>query len=433
MKRDPQRSGGSGNGSDPKKQQQEEIVVDVKEPFDVGEIEKVLGAGGFNCVFLLESGLAHRIRMIKTPEQIKTVIRGANVLKYFNQYKLNLGPGVIQTYSEGQFTKKLTEECYFFLTQNSDSTCTKMLVDNFDKKNHVYFEQLVEYIPGNDLKQTLESITYMFFIPNAEEIAFMLIWFLQATQTLFQFQHRDIKPGNVMLKKLDFSRVFHFKLNGEKMFKITTEYIPYLLDYDQGTFSNSATQLVPHGWTPWYTPPELFVQKKVVMYVYDWFSMGLTLLELWTNNNVAYQIAMAILNAKIVKNDSDYYFNYILCSVCIQTLFWDEMSKDILEGFDAWMGSDDYMYKAKALFTTDIQLKFIVSQIGNLPKEQFKIIKNMLHPIPKDRHVNYLEHECFKKFILTGDTKKIDEDYIFPFNKTFKEYDDMKNKILSVI
>lgn len=407
-----------------------DVSVKKNVPYKGNDLVKILGVGGFNCAILTSRNHVYRVRMITHKHQVPMVVRGNNILKHLNEQQSHLGPGVLKLFGSGQFVKSLSDSTYAFLNKEPDSECKEKLIDNFEEDYYYYYEQMIEYINGSDLDTYIGKKN----IPNTKEMSFMLIWFLQACQSLFQFQHRDIKPANILIKKLQAKKKFTF-VKDKVVYELETRYVPYLVDFDQATFSNSALQKEHQYWTLAYVPPELLIDKKMNLFAYDWWSLGLTLLEMWINQGkiVSDIMEKAFIKEGVLFKNSKNRIKMILIAGCIQALIRNDNPGDDMKILESWTKTvakkveTDVFYRAYKLFTTNPNLMELNQNINELSKDQRYLLQNMLHPRPEYRINMYISSPLFADFISKG-KKKVAADFLFPSSKTV-EYEDVKNKV----
>jgi len=87
-------------------------------------------------------------------------------------------------------------------------------------------------------------------------VTFMLYWTLWVANSRFGFLHRDLKPKNIVVKKLSAPEIYYFTIDNYGIFTIETQYVPLIIDF--GLSSLASTRLEErfnHG-TPLFTPPE---------------------------------------------------------------------------------------------------------------------------------------------------------------------------------
>ena len=122
------------------------------------------------------------------------------------------------------------------------------------------------------------------FENDIDAVTFMLMWFFFAASALFGFRHGDLKPANVMFRKLPIQKTHFFHIQPDYLFQITSKYEPVVIDYEFGSIflTNPITRndLGTYG----FAPPEVLFFKATSdteapgRETYDFFSLGLTLL-----------------------------------------------------------------------------------------------------------------------------------------------------------
>jgi serine/threonine protein kinase len=394
--------------SDPDEDKKQKQTIDPVEthkhvPYSGFKLKKFVGAGGFNCAILIDQNEVYRVRVIRSLHHQKMSQRGYNVLKHFEQNEFHLGPGIIHSIRPGQYTAVLSDDMYRFLNGDPDSKCSELLINTFNPDTDFYFEQILEYIPGGSLDDLISDDT-LYFLPDDLEIAFMLIWFMEAAQRLFQFQHRDIKPANILMRKLPIEQVFHFRYERE-MFQIKTQYVPYLIDYDQVTFYNSELQFYPQIWTKLYAPPELLAGvDSVALFEYDIYSMGVTILSLWLKMDLVV-ITYYVLQAMNMYQKEDLYYQV---GRYIQNL----VEPNIQNVYET-IKKDPILFRLRVL-------------IESFPPARLEMLRKMLSKDSTKRRAQYLKEKCFEKLKVTN---VINEDYVFPTSFSYQVYKDMEKGI----
>ncbi len=188
------------------------------------EIIRVLGAGGFGITYLARDGKSNTDVVIK---------------EYFpNAFAIrNMGSGIIaKTDSENDFNKGLQrfKEEAKILIQFNHATIVKIL-EYFEANNTAYFVMKDE--GGVDLDKYLQQHHPPLSQDMILEIAMPILEGLKEVHA-YNYLHRDIKPGNILLRD---------------------NQMPVLIDFGAsklalGEVSKSITAIL----TPGYAPPEQY-------------------------------------------------------------------------------------------------------------------------------------------------------------------------------
>ena len=297
----PPTSSGGFNPILKKKNKTEEEIVSYSFLLELAEI---VGSGGFNCAFKVkDEPYVYRIQKGEG-RNVQSLLRSGKILIILNDFRLVLGPCVLNIhplYSGQLCSTGINPDV---VERIKKSECNKPLsqIDN----TKTFFEQVVEFAPTGSLFEVE-------ILPQSDEFAFMLLWFFFTSKMLFGFQHRDFKPENVLLKRIEGGglKLFQFVIEEKgktTYYNLNSEIIPKVIDFDQSSFYNTSDgYFFPSAYTLIYMPPEVAFQKltnhRYMDYgTYDYWSIGITLFDLWTSdtNSTHYAIASIIRDVSIL-------------------------------------------------------------------------------------------------------------------------------------
>ena len=232
---------------------------------------EILGAGTFNCVVEeIATGNVYRVGRITFGDDISyqtEINRSRDLVSLLNTYRHVVGPYFIQqplVDKSVQFNE-LPSQMRRVLKKCQPLTA----VDMTDDVNFQQIERL------HDIRG--------FSAPVFEVVAFMLLWFLSSASVLFGFRHREIKPQNVMFRKLKQPQTRTFLVQPNTVFTFVTDIEPVIIDYDFASiFVTASEQRNELGTYELAAPERLFAEitqtVKPPGQTYDFFSLGMTLL-----------------------------------------------------------------------------------------------------------------------------------------------------------
>jgi hypothetical protein len=247
-----------------------------------------LGKGSNNCVVKLQNNIVMRLATIEIDNQhqidaalnlMRLDIRERAFEEILNSQIRAIGPSVLRVEEPLFFMADLPESIL-----GEDLVCDDIKVRN---KNIIYKIQGYELVPfTNPLQYNLK---------NPEDRAFCIfsfVWYFYTAQVQFGFIHRDFKVANCGFRAHDPANTMTFSLLGvEKHFVFeNVTRIPVVFDLEFGAsvgLTNPKDYEKNYG-TPATMPPELInelngmymPQKVTQVFAYDWYSLGLTLVEI---------------------------------------------------------------------------------------------------------------------------------------------------------
>jgi hypothetical protein len=253
----------------------------------------VLGEGSFNCV-LRAGKMAVRMHASVSAEADRMVMRADAMLQVFNETRNALGPCVLRLIERGQWLDPREVEHIYHLSAlalGGASVCR----DLRETSNNIYVQR-VELAQLGDFESAIKRHRYA--PDEVVAFAFCIVWFMSAAQTLFGFQHRDLKGGNLLMQELNRPARYRFRLGKEAVFTLPPlMQVPRVADLDFGSFQTTNDQNVRrYTGTFDYLPPEQTLENIYTSNEHstpagigslftnpycDWYSLGLTLLDMW--------------------------------------------------------------------------------------------------------------------------------------------------------
>lgn len=357
------------------------FIIDKDEELELDESDKSLlkrfaaeplfkilgdvGSGTYNCAHFIRDSDGNKqvIRIAFLPDipddfgafkHTQKIKRGLEMVHAFQAFQSLLGPSLLKELSKYLIIKedKITEYV------NVGSICEKVL-DTTKKVKAIqkqktfesgdYFEnnyaiQHIEYLEGGDFLfgyQNQNTEYYVFYI-------FSLIWFMVMSQKAFGFRHRDLKSGNIIFRKTKTLTQYNFVLESEKnqlrYYHFESQYVPVVIDYDFATTTESQDGFDRNVvGTRYSAPPDILLQelsevfnrgykKKIYQKSYDWWSLGVCILELHFKGAINFfktecdAFARRISNGIGYKHRSQnlYWLSYSLFySCCLASIFSD--------------------------------------------------------------------------------------------------------------
>lgn len=236
---------------------------------DVGDF---INKGGFSLVFKSVSD-ENKIYRIEQTIQTNRVKRETSIHEFlYNSTTSPCYPELFETY------------------ELSFDDLPQRITSLFDrKKSKMVHVTMMEKGELGSIQTTKEHISRTEFV----DITFMLYWSLYTSNSLFGFMHRDLKPGNIVLKRKDTNDPIIFKLKDNEWI-IRTSIIPMIIDFGRASMLN--TRLEEKYWfgTMSFMSPEsvsyrLLLTKTVINLYgnnyykeigYDIWGMTMTLLSI---------------------------------------------------------------------------------------------------------------------------------------------------------
>lgn len=309
-------------------------------------LERFVGSGGFNCVYLTTTNEVLRIAAydnanIALADKMNMVRRGIQLVHFlYTRLAGILGPSTLQSNSYNFFTQaefqrhvkqvKILEE-----GNESIMLCgpVQRTLVQAPPPNREFAVHHIEYLSGGDWAQGPPDENDPPLTP--EEFAFScfsLMWFFYVAEAEVGFVHGDLKGGNIMTRKYQAPMVFEFSLgkpDKATVFHFTTTVCPVVIDMDFA-YIQSHPKEVRHKKiaTPGFLPPErayfefmkyyendmTAFEKRLdsVQYAGDWWNIGMSILELFiSQQNLPFALTKIALShrSKYASFMHDVYVN----------------------------------------------------------------------------------------------------------------------------
>lgn len=266
------------------------------------EIVRFLSQGAYNCAHVItDNGEEQVLRVALMPKDEENtysnmmVKRGIQIVNVFQDYKNMLGPSLIIEKADFEFRAVTLKQ----LKLNRELLCATIveLAKELDEDNTPYefAIQVIELLKGGSFtRAAYEKMTpeeHMFSM-------FSLLWFFYNTHARFDFRHHDLKGDNIIMRQYAEPMTFTFAIT-DRQFVFTSRYVPVVIDYDfasvlttkdsearntNGTpYTGSPDATLRHvmGMLTGATPSE---EAEDVAGAYDWWSLGIVLLEFFLPN-----------------------------------------------------------------------------------------------------------------------------------------------------
>jgi serine/threonine protein kinase len=377
-----------------------------------------LGAGTFNCTFLLNNG-REVLRVGFLPEvkgkveDNKMVRRGLEIVHVFQSFGRLLGPSLLVEISHYRI---ITEN---ELSEHVNGVLCKQIRESqakYAKRTKLHKEfalQHLEYLSGG----LFDNDTFKRLRMTGKDLCFSvfsLMWFFAAGQQYFSFHHHDLKSGNLMVRHTDTPQTYHFTVEDTARerrlhYQFESKFVPVVIDFDFATVSTSENDNDRNvGGTRYTCSPDAFVyllareHSMNVAYaaeVYDWWSIGICILEwllpfkLWRLFN-AYEKPFVDNALKRLPYKANPYNRELLGaffrSCCFASLVHNQSIRppsivyyDQIAKTDAvWRGWD-------AVIQNDQDYKNVQSAIQrNVPPQLLDILRQLLAWDPTVRNAN---------------------------------------------
>lgn len=382
----------------------------------------VIGHGSYNCAILVSSeGKIRRItafakiRDQEDKEDYLKMLRAREMLKKFNQHRMQLGPSVLLELKPGGWVdgRNLSDDAVRWMKA---LRCDPLTTPMMQRSEYMFYIQDIEYARGGDLQK--------FVAPDNMKdgrFAFFLIWFFYVAQAQFGFRHRDFKPENVVLRKYGSVRHFRFHMGEMTQFLISTNVVPVVIDLDMGSFFTSRDTARKAWGTYPFMPAEVTYHHMFTDEFdaddegdedVDWYSLGMTLFMYWVGSvesRTLYQsfgVERLVLNSILETSDWDdakqhrkHHCHAFLLHLSIASAFQMEAPEGWEDIFEKVEQSGVYrrpLYKKIVQYVSDMRTKM---------PNHYTLLRKLMALKRTDRHYRgkpYMlltEQPLFRKFI----------------------------------
>ncbi len=277
-------------------------------------LEHFVGSGGFNCVYLTRTNELLRISVydganVANPK--RTMVRNGILLAHLMSTRMRvfLGPSTLTSnsynfFTQDQFQRHVKQVQILEQGNNSLVLCgpiqrTIAVVPAPDREFAIHH---IEYIAGGALDDGPPDKTAP--VMSADEFAFScfsLFWYFYVAEAEIGFIHGDLKGANIMMRTYSEPTRFHFTLGDDVAFVFTSSFCPVVIDLDFA--QTEQTQRQHRIGTSDYAPPEamyadfmkiyetderlitIVAMLHEVAYAYDWWSLGISIFELFLSHH----------------------------------------------------------------------------------------------------------------------------------------------------
>ena len=239
-------------------------------------LDGVLGRGTYNAVFKVRgANEVLRVAAVRDIESAKDLERGGLILNLFTRAQDEMGPSVLRETRPGRHVSSW-----------DDPTFINEVMERYPAAR--YYIQQLEFLSGGTIGQSKQP---------TEAGTFSLVWFIWVAQAKFGFSHRDLSRGNIMFRILEEPQAFVFEVAPNERYRISMTQVPVVIDFDFGSvaITNAARRRSLTG-TLEYCPPTLLAEKMRQMNdyfqhqsigdEYDWWSLGVILIDWWTQGKL---------------------------------------------------------------------------------------------------------------------------------------------------
>jgi serine/threonine protein kinase len=272
------------------------------------KMNEVLGSGSYAVVYasITQPNVVYRVEAVLDEALVKREVEIQRFL--FNS---ELSPCIPEIY----FSKEILK---FDLKRQARDLYENLAVIIFNKVDITTIDSflIVKMERGN--LGTIDEFAKMYTSKMQIEfpkLCFLLFWTLYVFNTSFGFRHRDIKPKNIVVKKLDAPKTFQFRL-GDNKWSFETRYVPMLIDFGLASLVGSRPSQRTAAGTIYYVPPEVLANMMWTEHrafsvpthnfenedAFDTWSLSLALLEVGTNYPIMHTLVtlFARRGAKLV-------------------------------------------------------------------------------------------------------------------------------------
>lgn len=369
--------------------QKEQSISFEEEDFLKGlRIERVLGKGGWNVVYLLQDGRVLRASLLSDNDEsgIQSVTRGDQIAYLLDRDRKIYGPSVPRLFQTLFQVKQVPESLGFDATNSSSES---------------YWMEIMEYLPIDAKKYTLANEDEWWFF------AFSLLWFFYTAQAELGFIHQDFKLANMMIRKLEKPTTMAFSLGSKKKFVFPNVlHVPVVIDFDLGVSVGITKKenMDFFGTTTW-RPPETLSDSPYI-WGYDFFVVGHILLCYATRWNLLdrnfYDRSEYI--TRIMKHFSGerHHFQTLLTTAALNLYFHGNLVPKrrwkVVEEEDY----DLYFKPGKTMRLFEQEARYILSLYGDrlddLKPDQKILIGKLIHWNPRERDMAGRPYEHFDMF-----------------------------------
>lgn len=324
---------------------------------------KLLGQGTYNSVYLDKNGDAIRVAEITEPKILENLLKAQAIVNLI--YNTEMTPSIFKIIEDGNVLDTLPPEFGIYKGKNK------------------FFIQKIEYLPYEFENMTMDHL-------------FFLLWFMSYTSSEFGFIHKDLKENNLLIRRYPFNTLFKFKL-GDKTFKIKTDRIPVVMDFDLGSTTLDKSQQTIG--TSNYAPVETILgllcgfEKKLNDFSYDFWSLGMTIVYAFNDRKKFFDsLDEDILKAYLRYNINKYevepqYLKYFIslfeavlkASLIKYVLHGESTGPGYLEMFESFFTKENISYFRTITSTFKGKL--------NIPPEYTPFLKYLLSWDPTQRNL----------------------------------------------
>jgi serine/threonine protein kinase len=220
----------------------------------------------------------------------------------FQAFRHLLGPSLLTELSKYLIVEESKIEKYV----NINSICETVLktigqvksiqaqktFESGDYFENNYALQHIEYLEGGEFLSGYQDKNTKYFA----FYVFSLVWFMVMSRKAFGFRHRDLKSGNIIFRKtktiVEYNFVLESKKNKMQYYHFESQYVPVIIDYDFATTTQSLNVVDRNVvGTRYSAPPDVLLEqlseafdqkykKEMYQEAYDWWSLGVCILEL---------------------------------------------------------------------------------------------------------------------------------------------------------
>ena len=205
------------------------------------------GKGSFNFAYLnYPDNIVLRVGECEYSTQVQ---RGLQLVDLISK-EYNCGPSLLRQFGQSSQPGKVPKEVEVY----------------FGDDDPIYCWQKLEFLENSFDKCDID-VAYQ-----------CLVWFFAELQSSLGFKHKDLKLANIMIRRYPQEQSYIFTF-GDEHFKVSTQYVPVVLDLDFATLPDTNMEWQMEAGTPYTRPPEKIL-LDVTHYTYDYWSLGITLLEM---------------------------------------------------------------------------------------------------------------------------------------------------------